>query len=116
MILDLGIYGIKNSNIPSKKVNQTFEKFSFNHGVFKGFFSTCYFEYDEFWNHFDKEKYENLRKKYHADKKFMDVYDKITYRSKAKGRKVGTFRSDLFTFFGKMYLKQINNNKRKLIK
>ena len=38
MILDLGIYGIKNSNIPSKKVNQTFEKFSFSHGVFKGFF------------------------------------------------------------------------------
>ncbi len=116
MILDLGIYGIKNSTIPSKKVNQAFEKFSFSQGVFKGFFSTCYFEYDEFWNHFDKEKYENLRKKYHADKKFMDVYDKITYRSKAKGRKVSTFRSDLFRFFGKMYLKQINNNKRKLIK
>ena len=37
-------------------------------------------------------------------------------KSKAKGRKVSTFRSDLFTFFGKMYLKQINNNKRKLIK
>ena len=116
MILDLGIYGIKNSKIPSKKVNRAFEKFSFSHGVFKGFFSTCYFEYDEFWKHFDKEKYENLRKKYHSYNKFMDVYDKITYRSKAKGRKVSTFRSDLFTFFGKIYLNQINNNKKKLIK
>ena len=38
MIIDVGIYGIKNSNIDSKIINQTFEKFSFANGVFKGFF------------------------------------------------------------------------------
>ena len=53
MILDIGIYGIKNTNIDSKIINQTFEKFSFANGVFKGFFSTCYFNYDQFWEHFD---------------------------------------------------------------
>ncbi len=116
IILDLGIYGIKNTRIPSRKVNKVFERFSFSHGVFKGFFSTCYFDYNDFWNHFDKEKYEKLRKKYHADGKFMDVYDKITYRSKAKNRKIKTIRSQLFTFFGKNYLSQINKNKEKLIK
>ena len=116
MILDLGIYGIKNSDVPSKHINQTFEKFSFNHGVFKGFFSTCYFDYNDFWNHFDKEKYNNLRKKYFAETKFMNIYDKITYRSESKKRKVGNLRSQLFTFFGKNYLNQINKNKEKLIK
>ena len=116
IILDLGIYGIKNTRIPSKKVNKAFENFSFSHGVFKGFFSTCYFDYDGFWNHFDKGKYERLRKKYHADGKFMDVYEKITYKSKAKNKKIETLRSQLFTFFGKRYLSQINKNKGRLIK
>ena len=116
IILDLGIYGIKNTRIPSRKVNKAFEKFSFSHGVFKGFFSTCYFNYDDFWNHFDKEKYEKLREKYHANGKFMDVYDKITYRSESKNRKIKTIRSQLFTFFGRRYLEQINKNKEKLIK
>ena len=116
MILDIGIYGIKNTNIDSKIINQTFEKFSFANGVFKGFFSTCYFNYDQFWEHFDKERYEQLRIKYHANEKFMDIYEKITYRNDSKKIANNTLRSKLFTFFGKGYLKQINKNKKKLIK
>ena len=50
---------------------------------------------------------------YKADDKFMDIYDKINYRNKIKK---DDLRSKLFTFFGKKYLKQINNNKDKLIK
>ena len=73
MIIDVGIYGIKNSNIDSKIINQAFEKFSFANGVFKGFFSTCYFEYNQFWEHFDKNKYDQLRKKYHDRSNFIDI-------------------------------------------
>ena len=113
IILDLGIYGIKNTDIKSKKINQTFEKFSFNNGVFKGFFSTCYFTYDEFWKQFDQNKYENIREKYHAKDNFMDIYDKINYRNKIKKRNL---KAQLFMFFGKKYLKQINNNKDRLIR
>ena len=64
---------------------------------------------------FDKEKYEKLREKYHANGKFMDVYDKITYRSESKNRKIKTIRSQLFTFFGRRYLEQINKNNFELI-
>ena len=46
----------------------------------------------------------------------MDIYDKITYRSKTKNKKILTLRSQLFTFFGKKYLAQINKNKGRLIK
>ena len=113
IVFDLGIYGIKNTNKTSKKINQAFEKFSFAHGMFKGFFSTCYFTYEDFWNQFDKEKYESIRKKYHADGNFMDIYDKINYRNKVKKNNL---RSKLFKSFGKRYLKQINNNKHTLIK
>ena len=113
IIIDLGIYGIKNTNNKSKRINQAFEKFSFDNGIFKGFFSTCYFTYDDFWKQFNKQKYENIRKKYHADKNFMDIYDKINYRNKEKK---GNLRSKLFTFFGKKYLKQINKNKDTLIR
>ena len=116
MIIDVGIYGIKNSNIDSKIINQAFEKFSFANGVFKGFFSTCYFEYNQFWEHFDKNKYDQLRKKYHANSNFMDIYEKITYRNDSKKIAKNTLRSKLFTFFGKGYLRQINMNKKKLIK
>ncbi len=116
MIIDIGIYGIKNTSIDSKTINKAFERFSFENGVFKGFFSTCYFDYDEFWQHFDKEKYNNLRKKYHASGNFMDIYDKITYRNNSKKVVKNTLRSKLFTFFGKGYLRQINKNKKRLIK
>ena len=38
IIFDLGIYGIKNTSKSSKEINQAFEKFSFEQGMFKGFF------------------------------------------------------------------------------
>jgi hypothetical protein len=116
MIIDIGIYGIKNTTIDSKIINKKFEKFSFENGVFKGFFSTCYFDYDDFWTHFDKEKYDRIREKYHAKNNFMDIYDKITYRDTSKKITKNTLRSKLFTFFGKGYLRQINKNKKRLIK
>jgi len=116
MIIDIGIYGIKNTTIDSKTINKKFERFSFENGVFKGFFSTCYFDYDDFWKHFDKEKYDKIRKKYHAKNNFMDIYDKITYRDTSKKIAKNTLRSKLFTFFGKGYLRQINKNKKRLIK
>ena len=113
IILDLGIYGIKNTKIKSKEINQAFEKFSFDNGIFKGFFSTCYFTYEEFWKQFDQTKYEKIREKYHAKGNFMDIYEKINYRNINKKE---SLRSKLFIFFGKKYLKQINNNKDKLIR
>ena len=116
MIIDIGIYGIKNTTIKSEIINKAFEKFSFENGVFKGFFSTCYFDYDEFWQHFDKEKYDKIRNKYHANNNFMDIYEKITYRNNSRKIAKNTLRSKLFTFFGKKYLKQINKNKKRLIK
>ena len=113
IVFDLGIYGIKNTKISSKKINQAFEKFSFDNGMFKGFFSTCYFTYEDFWNQFNKEKYDKIRKKYSAEDNFMDIFDKINYRNKTKKKNI---RSELFQFIGKRYLKQINNNRDKLIK
>ena len=113
IILDLGIYGIKNTSTESKLINQAFEKFSFDNGIFKGFFSTCYFTYEEFWKQFDQKKYENIREKYHAKGNFMDIYEKINYRNK---KKKNNLRSQLFTFFGKRYLKQINSNQEKLVR
>ena len=46
-------------------------------------------------------------------KNFMNIFDKINYRDKIQKK---NFRSELFKFFGKKYLKQINSNKKKLIK
>ena len=63
-----------------------------------------------------KEKYDKLREKYNAKERFMDIYEKITYRNDSRKRSKKTMRSKLFTFFGKQYLKQINKNKEKLIK
>ena len=113
IVFDLGIYGIKNTDISSKKINQAFEKFSFENGMFKGFFSTCYFTSEDFWNQFNKDKYDSLRRKYHAEKNFMNIFDKINYRHKTQKKNL---RSELFKFFGKGYLKQINNNKDTLIR
>jgi hypothetical protein len=80
----------------------------------KGFFSTSYFTKEEFWNHFDQKKYNKLRETYHAENNFMDIYEKIVYRSGETETKQ-TFRGKLFTFFGKKYLKHIKKNSKYLI-
>ena len=43
----------------------------------------------------------------------MNIFDKINYRHKIQKKNL---RSELFKFFGKGYLKQINNNKDTLIR
>ena len=44
----------------------------------KGFETACYYTKSEFNNYFDISKYNNLREKYKAGKKFPTVYDKIS--------------------------------------
>jgi len=43
----------------------------------KGLFSVLYYDEETFWKQFNKKRYDALRKKYKAEKSFLNIYDKV---------------------------------------
>lgn len=73
--VNIGAYGYINNNNNFINVNRKLEKALSDNGGFKCMWSECYYNKDEFWKIYDKEKYDNLRNKYHASC-FVDIYTK----------------------------------------
>jgi delta24-sterol reductase len=44
----------------------------------KTLYGQCYSSREEFWQIYDRIEYERLRKQYHAEDKFVDIYDKVS--------------------------------------
>jgi len=79
--VDCGVYGTPNKQpFYAYEANRKFEQYLRDLGAIKALFAVCYSSRDEFWQSFDKEKYEQLRNKYNAAK-FMDIYDKVSAHS-----------------------------------
>jgi len=82
--VDYGIYGQpKHSDgrlmaFDCVATNKAIEKHVHQHckGM-KGFETVCYYTKDEFWNIFDVDKYDKLRRKYHAESAFPTVLSKL---------------------------------------
>lgn len=81
--VDFGVWG----NMPRDKgyvdVNRNIEMYLRLHQGRKCFWAQCYNSYDEFWDVYDKASYDASRKKYIAEDKFVNIYDKVSelYRS-----------------------------------
>jgi hypothetical protein len=67
----------------------------------KWFYAHSYYTREEFWSHYDKAWYDDLRQKYHADR-LPDIFDKITVKKTYDVRmKRGAYR----TFWGRAKLR-----------
>ena len=77
LILNVGIYGrsIKFAKNYLKS-NREAEKKLYELNGRKMLYAHQYYPKKEFWRIYDKDWYDNLRKKYHADKILSDVYEK----------------------------------------
>lgn len=84
-IVDIGVWGkIKSDYIFSLKLNRSIEKIIKKLGGKKILYAHQYYSKEEFWQIYDHKWYQNLRKKYHAEKIFPDIYEKTFVREKYK--------------------------------
>ena len=85
--IDVGIYGVPKTadggvrTFDAVEMNQELEAFVHDEcrGM-KGFETPCYYQdFEHFGSYFDLEKYDTLRKKYHAHSAFPHVFSKIEH-------------------------------------
>lgn len=83
MLVDIGIWGQTDKFLadPVKK-NKEFEEYAQNNKSRKMLYAHSYYSEHEFWSIYEKKWYDSLRAKYHADKVFPDVWQKV-YVSKS---------------------------------
>lgn len=75
LVLNIGIWGRTEKYLkdPMGK-NREVELFCDKYKARKVLYAHQYYDKSEFWDLYDKNKYDNLRKKYHATEMFTDVY------------------------------------------
>ncbi len=96
MLMDIGIWGQTQKFLTNPiGANRDFENFTIKHHGRKMLYAHAYYPEDEFWSIYDKVWYDQLRKKYHADRVFKDVWSK-THVS-------GTIKSSKFLGFLKYF-------------
>jgi len=80
LLIDVGVWGPVKNTSNLLEINQLFEKYVFEIGGKKMFYAETFYDKDFFWKIYDKEKYINLRKKYHANEIFPDIWEKINVK------------------------------------
>jgi len=93
MMLNIGVWGIgPKVHKDFVDVNRNFEKMVYAMDGKKWLYGHNYYTEEEFWNIYDRERYEALRVKYHASY-LADVFDKARYRqSPDKGSRTAIAR------------------------
>lgn len=82
MYVDFGLWGFQRST-NSISVNREIELFLQKHQGRKWLWNQSYFKRHEFWQTYDNIHYQQLREKYKAENRLVDIYEKVTeyYRS-----------------------------------
>ena len=86
LIINVGVYGrSKKFSVDYLKANRDVERIARKLNGRKMLYAHAYYSKKEFWEIYDKKWYDSLRKKYHADKMFSDVFERThvseTYKS-----------------------------------
>ena len=85
MLIDIGIWGqCEKQFIDPVGINRKFENFAKKIRARKMFYAHSYYPEEEFWAIYDKGWYDSLRKKYHAEKTFPDIWQKVHVSGKYK--------------------------------
>jgi len=81
MMLNIGVWGI-GPTVPQEllDINRTFEKMVYAMDGKKWLYGHTYYTEEEFWNIYDRERYEALRVKYYASY-LPNVFDKVRSRT-----------------------------------
>ena len=86
-VINVGVWGETDAKnfTQFRALNRSLEKMVIENHAHKTLYAHSYFSEEEFWKIYDKQQYEALRKKYHADEAFADIYDKVTVTKQYTG-------------------------------
>jgi hypothetical protein len=76
-VVDVGIYGLANSNITPIEATKFLEDKLKENGGRKMFYTHSYYNQEDLKNIYDLEKFSFIRKKYHAESVFIDFPRKV---------------------------------------
>ncbi|MBI4086026.1 MAG: FAD-binding protein [Candidatus Liptonbacteria bacterium] len=76
LVIDVGIWGPIDKSKDFIEINREIEKITKKFGGRKVLYAHQYYTPEEFWKIYDLKWYNGLRKKYHAENVFHDVYEK----------------------------------------
>ncbi|MCX6793261.1 MAG: FAD-binding protein [Candidatus Falkowbacteria bacterium] len=86
LLIDIGIYGQTNKYLLDPiKSNRKLEAFAKRNGGRKMLYAHAYYTENEFWSIYNKDWYNKLRIKYHAQNVFPDVWKKTHVSGHIKG-------------------------------
>ncbi|MEK7569567.1 MAG: FAD-binding protein [Patescibacteria group bacterium] len=78
LIIDVGIWGQSEKYLKDPiNLNEKFEQYARDVGGRKMLYAHAYYSQDEFWKIYDHAWYQELRKKYHAEKAFPEIWEKV---------------------------------------
>ena len=78
IVLDIGIYGRSKKYAADKQgTNDKIERYATAHQSMKVLYSEVFYPEDEFWTIYDKVSYDTIRRKYHAENVFPDLWNKV---------------------------------------
>lgn len=80
--LNIGLYGIPESSFSIPKLTSQLELDILKFGGKKMLYSFSYYSREIFSEIYQMDRYEQLRKKYHAEKRFPDLFTKVTEKPK----------------------------------
>jgi hypothetical protein len=77
LVINIGVWGRLPDDIDYLAINKALEKTASKLKGKKILYAHAYYSREEFWQIYDAEWYTTLRKKYHANQVFLDLYDKV---------------------------------------
>ncbi|MBI3888797.1 FAD-binding oxidoreductase [Candidatus Nomurabacteria bacterium] len=96
LVINVGVWGEVNHKFEEFiKINKDFEALLGQYGGRKTLYAHSYYSREEFWKIYDLSWYSELRKKYHAEIVFPDIYDKVN----VKGKIEASVLKGIFRFF-----------------
>ena len=100
IVLDIGIYGRSKKYTADKLgTNNKIERYATAHKSMKVLYSEVFYPEDEFWTLYDKAAYTSIRRKYHAEEVFPDLWHKV--------RSQDTIKPTLFGGIPKLLLETV---------
>jgi hypothetical protein len=78
-VIDIGVWGDTRARdfVAFAALNREVEQRLVGWQARKTLYAHAYYSREEFWRLYDRERYQALRRKYHADTVFEDIYDKV---------------------------------------
>ncbi len=85
IVPDIGIYGRSKKYIADKNgTNNKIERYATENKSMKVLYSEVFYPEDEFWSIYDKTAYDAIRRKYHAESVFPDLWNKVRSKDTIK--------------------------------